>query len=329
MSQSDSATSQEKSRNDDSATQSRSSVTRTKVPIDPSAESTGDDDEEKIRVYYSPHYDAPPMPSVTVIKGVMVDPEKEKALQGWRDRFDGQSQWGRPWYKDQKFFKAYRGTLVHFAILSALGDAAGNTYFHEVGDDNWGKEEYWAEYNLKKWSKKAPSANSDEVPYTPRANKYDGEHAWDKAVRGMKWATRTFKKEIIDNGLLSPENVIDVEEYVFDTEYGYGGQFDLLYEDDDGKIILSDVKTSSGVRFGHKLQGAAYKRAVESERDITIDECEIIRLHPDKENVEVSRSSDWDRTLDGLEHQFLGLCDEANQVVYKEALEYAEEILVD
>lgn len=297
-------------------------ISRTQVDVDPS-----DPDSDKIRVYYSHDHDAPPMPSVSVVKGLRVDPEKEQALQGWRERYDGQSKWGRPWWKDQMHFKRYRGTLTHYMILSELGDAAGDTYFHNVGEKEWGHEEYDAEYRLKKWSNHAPSANTDEVPYVPRDNKYDGEHAWDRAVRDMKWAARAFKKEIIDNGRLSIDNVRGVESFVFDTVYGYGGQYDLLYETPDGRTVLSDLKTSSAVRFDHKLQSAAYKRAVESREDITIDECEVIRLHPDSETVEVSRSPDWDRSLEGLAHEFLGLADQAWATEYAEALQRAREQL--
>lgn len=317
-------------------------ISRTKYPLDPD-----DEESDKIRVYYDPTTDAPPMPSVTVVKGLRLDPEKEEALEGWRDRFDGQSQWGRPWYEDQKAFKGHRGTLIHFAILSELGDADGDTHFHEVGDKDWGHEEYYSEYCLKKWSKKAPSATSKEVSFVPRNNKYDGEHAWDKAVRGLKWATRAFKLAVLDgvrdsshfdwasndpnaDGRFNRDGVIGVEQFVFDTEYGYGGQYDLLYEyfdDEEGetKTVLGDLKTSSAVRFDHKLQSAAYKRAVESREGIDIDECEIIRLHPDSEVVELSRSPEWDRSLEGLEHEFLSLAHKAWEVEYKEVLERAKE----
>lgn len=267
------------------------------------------------------------MPSVTTVKDLRVDPEKEDALEGWRNRYDGQSAWARPWHKDQMKYKGYRGTLIHFVVLDALADASGDTYFHEVGDNDWGYEEYYAEYCLKKWSKKAPSANTDEVPYIPRNNQYDGEHAWDKAVREMKWAAKAFKEQIIDTGHLDLNNVEAVEQFLFDTEFGYGGQFDLLYTDNNGDTVLSDIKTSSAVRFDHKLQGAAYKHAIESEGDVSVDRCEVIRLYPDDEVVEVSTSEEWDRSLRGLEHEFLGLCDQARVTFQATIAEATEELM--
>jgi len=299
-------------------------VERTKAPL-VDAEATDETDE--IRVYYLPSRGVGPMPSVTTIEALREDPEKADALEGWRDRYDGQSKWARPWYEDQMAYKAARGTLVHFAILSALGDAAGDTYEHRVGDDDWGREEYEAEYTLKKWSLKAPSANSDDVPYTPRRNRYDGEHAWDRCLREMRWATAAFKEQVYDAGRVGDAEILGVEEYIVDPEYGYGGQYDLLYETADGTVVLSDIKTSSAIRFDHKLQGAAYKRAIESATELTIDETEVIRLHPDSETVEVGRSPEWDRSLDGLAHEFLGLADQA-RVAYQETLAQARERLV-
>jgi len=108
-------------------------------------------DGDEIRLYYLPNTDCPPMPSVSTIKRLREDPDKAEALEGWRERYDGQSAWGRPWWKDQRQYKAYRGTLIHFAILDAIADASGDTYFHTVGDTDWGYEEYYAEYCLKRW----------------------------------------------------------------------------------------------------------------------------------------------------------------------------------
>jgi len=109
-----------------------------------------------------------------------------------------------------------------------------------------------------------------------------------------------------------------------------GTTIDLLYEDPERGTVLSDLKTSSAIRFDHKLQSAAYKRAIESSSwgPDTIHECEVIRLHPDKETVELSRSPDWDRTLEGLAYQFLGLVDHCQMVVYSETLTQAHELLM-
>jgi len=347
-------------------------VSRTTVPLlddldhEDNRHSEGD---QQIRVYYSPDDDLMPRPSVTTIKDLRVDPDKDDAIAGWEKRYDGKSAYARPWWKDQMEYKGHRGTLIHFAILSAIGDqlagdvidASGDTYYHEVGDDGWGREEYESEYALKKWSKKAPSANTDRISFRPRDNQYDGNHAWDTAIREMKWASAAFKTRMIDGetnpslytrhpddspieGRLNGAEILGLEEFVYNTEYGYGGQYDLLYKttespssddeatrssstkNDDGTVVLSDLKTSSGVRFDHKLQGAAYKLAVESSLDVEVDETEVIRVYPDDEVVEVSRSPQWDRTLEGLEHEFLALVDKSKSE-YQETLQAAAEEL--
>lgn len=317
-----------------------SRLRRTQVTVD-----NAPDDIDSIRVYYDPDGAMPPAPSVSVIKALREDPDKEDALNGWRQRYDGQSSWGRPWYKDQKAYKAYRGTLIHYTILAALADkaldtldenhdpdashhldASGDTYFHRVGDNGWGYEEYNAKYRLKKWSDNAPSANTDKLSFSPRANKYDGEHAWDRTVREMRWAASTFKDEFLDTGHINPADVLAVEAFVCEPTHGYAGQFDLLYERDN-KTILADLKTSSGVRFDHKLQSAAYVAATEHCLDIDIDSCEILRVYPDNEEVEISHSDDWDRTIKGLQHEFFGLTDKAHHVTYSDEIEQAAEDL--
>jgi hypothetical protein len=281
----------------------------------------------------------PPAPSVSVIKDLREDADKTKAMEGWKDRYDGKSSWAQPWWKDQRDFKGFRGTLVHYTILSALAeraqtagvdvDASGETYFHDVGSTGWGYEEYFAEYNLKKWSRKAPSANTDITGINaPSNNHHDGEHAWDKAVRGMTWAAKTFNEQFLEGGVIDPANVIAVEEYVCEDEHGYAGQYDLLYERADGTTVLCDLKTSSGIRFDHKLQTAAYAHAVEQSTGRDVDECEIIQLYPDDEVCTRSVSTEWDRSIDGLTHEFLGLVDTA-RVEYEHPLAEAKAQLTE
>jgi hypothetical protein len=60
--------------------------------------------------------------------------------------------------------------------------------------------------------------------------------------------------------------------------------------------------------------------------DVTVDETEVIRVYPDDEVVEVSRSSQWDRSLEGLEHEFLGLVDKS-ETEYMKTIENAAQEL--
>jgi hypothetical protein len=39
--------------------------------------------------------------------------------------------------------------------------------------------------------------------------------------------------------------------------------------------------------------------------------------------VELSRSPQWDRTVEGLTHEFLGLCDKAHHTTYTNTIERA------
>lgn len=287
---------------------------RDSVGIHPEDTGPRRDDDEEVRFYFDPEDpNFSPLPSVTSILQVREDPEKDESIQGWRDHFDGSKPWKRPWWKDSMAFKGARGTLVHFAILSQLGDPDGDTYHHQVGGSSRGYEEYWAEYKLKKWSKQAPSADNPDVP-TPANNEYDGEHAWDVAMRDTSWAIRQFKNEWQARGL-DDTNVIDVERYVFDTEYGYAGQVDLLYEDANGDVVCADLKTSSAIRISAKLQLAAYANAVAED----VDRLECWWLYPDDSEFAVESHEDWERTWRGLEHEFLGLCDTAS-VTYSNTL---------
>ena len=107
---------------------------------------------------------------------------------------------------------------------------------------------------------------------------------------------------------ITESSTIATEKYVLDEEIGYSGQFDLLYEAPDGAVVLGDLKLSSGIRIGYKLQLAAYANAL----DRHVDRLQVIRLHPGSQEVEVEDSRDWERSVTGLCHEFLGLCDRAH-----------------
>jgi hypothetical protein len=80
---------------------------------------------------------------------------------------------------------------------------------------------------------------------------------------------------------VSEEDVIAAEQFLFDEEYGYAGQVDLVYEDLKGNVVVADLKTSSGCYEKHKLQGAAYGHAVERALGVEVDRLEVWRIHPD------------------------------------------------
>jgi hypothetical protein len=248
-----------------------------------------------------------PVPSVTTVEDLRVDPDKDEALEGWRTSYDGQDKWSCPHWADQQQYKANRGTLGHYAILNNLDDV-------ERSD-----EEDDAEYELKHWGEERPTVRcrgdeyeGHEIPEDILApmgdpSHHDGEEAWDKCIRDINWAINQFEDVAAEYGI-TDSSTIATEKYVLDEEIGYSGQFDLLYQAPDGATVLADLKLSSGIRIGYKLQLAAYANAL----DRHVDRLQVIRLHPDSSTVEVEDSRDWDRSVTGLCHEYLGLCDKAH-----------------
>lgn len=82
-----------------------------------------------------------------------------------------------------------------------------------------------------------------------------------------------------DLGVTS-DTVIAVEQFLFDTEVGYAGQVDLVYEDPNGYTVVADLKSSSGCYPKHQIQGAAYGKAIERKMGIDVDRLEVHRTHP-------------------------------------------------
>jgi len=255
------------------------------------------------RLYYHPSMDQP-VPSVTTVEDLRVDPDKEDALDGWRTAYDGTDKWSCPHWADQLAYKAARGTLGHYAILDQLDTVARS----EEEDD--------AEYKLKHWAEERPTVanrggtyDNHDIPEEMLApqgdpSHYEGEPAWDHCLRDIDWAIGEFGDVAEDYGI-TESSTIATEKYVLDEEIGYSGQFDLLYEAPDGAVVLGDLKLSSGIRIGYKLQLAAYANAL----DRHVDRLQVIRLHPDSQEVEVEGSRDWERSVTGLCHEFLGLTD--------------------
>lgn len=95
-------------------------------------------------------------------------------------------------------------------------------------------------------------------------------------------------------GIYKPKTLFN-ERIVFNHKYKYAGTIDYLCKIDD-KIWLIDFKFSNAIHQSYMLQLAAYKKAIEEELDIKIDEVGILhlkakskqgwKLEQPKENIE-------------------------------------------
>lgn len=188
-----------------------------------------------------------------------------KGLKIWKERNDGEN--GNPHWEDILNYKASRGTMIHYELL--------NQYAPE---DIYGENE----------------ASSTEQLKT------SGE--WSRYERELPFAKKAWK-EISETRGISKDSVLKVECFVTNTNLGYAGQFDLLYVDSNGNLVLSDLKTSKRVYDKHKMQLVAYERALNLDPDIL----EVIRIHPDSKSWEVSQSTDWSVSRDEYWRQFANL----------------------
>lgn len=246
---------------------------------------SGLDDDNEIRLYYTPDLSFV-APSVTSITSRRVDQERDDAIGGWKDRYDGSSSYCKPHWKRQLKFKGWRGTLIHYTCLSTLGStSSGNeSYYTRVGDTDRGIEEYKAERGLK------------------QMDEYDGADAWNKSCRDSYWAKQEFEDLCAERGI-DEETIVAIEEYVCEETFQFAGQADMVYEDEEGELVVVDIKTGSAVRMDNKVQIAAYAYALPYD----IDRAEIWRLYPDDSDVEIQSSTEWDRSLPSLYEQFLGV----------------------
>ena len=222
--------------------------------------------------------------------------EDTTGLEYWRDSNDGTGDNAHHphifWYSRQ------RGTIVHAEALNPLADR-----------NLMGNEEQQAMRNVvtgpddSDLSDDASTCMKDVV-YSIMAN-----HYYDYATTRVQYDANTELFEILEDDVdyfvnefqdlcdklgITQESIVAVEQYLVHEDFGYGGQADLIYEDPDGNYVLADLKTSSGLRQTHILQGAAYKRAIEDTDLLDIDEVhreEVIRINPDKHHTVVHSDS--------------------------------------
>lgn len=170
-------------------------------------------------------------------------------------------------------YKGNRGTLIHYHMLNQFAD-----------EELDGKNEERAREQLK--------------------TKGD----WQRHKQDLYWAEEAFDNIRRMRGI-DEDSVLNVECFVENTDVGYAGQFDLLYIDNEGDIVLSDLKTSKSVYPKHKMQLVAYANAI----NVEPDKLEVIRMHPDSESWQTSHSSDWDESVDELYSEFCELRESLNE----------------
>lgn len=233
--------------------------------------------------------------SVTTILGYL--DENTKGLEIWKGRNSG---YGDDAHHLHLFwYKTLRGTILHYNALSVFDNYFG-------GDTNseelrmWGGGEQEALDQLQDATEGTVVIEDDdgtehafdawEVHYSIlkdkeivesvdayHASSYADETIMDELRRDAAWFMDAFH-EVLDLLCITEDDIIAVEQYILNEEYGFGGQADLLYEH-DGDVVLADLKTSSSLRQKHRIQATAYARGI----DIDVDRIEVWRLHPDTE----------------------------------------------
>jgi len=188
-----------------------------------------------------------------------------QGLKYWKQKYNGKD--GKKHWKDILSYKANRGTMIHYNLLNEFAPEDIHSRNEEDSTDELKLNGNWDRYE-------------DENIYA--------ESAWQeiKEIRGI-----------------TEENVLDVECFVTNEGIGYAGQFDLLYIDTDGNLVLSDLKTSKRVYDKHQLQLVAYENAL----SLDIDRLEVVRIHPDSESWEISHDSDWSKNRNELWGEFVTL----------------------
>lgn len=282
-------------------------------------------DGEEGRIYYNPESDEY-WPSVTTVTGYRDNPGKDNAIYYWKKKYDGKN--GNPYWEHLFDYSGPRGTFIHWYIQT-----------HLVDDDLAGNEEEDALDWVKTYDTAYPYVHSIAKNHRgtftlPSSRDYHRQLENDSEpnpitltellAKDATWALTAFANHCDQLGLadtpfdesdceelqsyfeteIRKENIIDTEIYVHNPDIGYAGQYDLLYKRPNGDTILADLKTSSQVSYEYKMQLCAYAQSI----DVDVDELEVIRLQPDKKDVEISRSYEWTESRTELFDEFCSLC---------------------
>lgn len=285
------------------------------------------------------YQDSTKEPSVTTILDIR--DTDDSGLENWRQDNDGIGL--NPDWKHLFWYKRHRGTLCHWHALSTLDsslpysdDERGSRhelYFQnedEVADDSPRE----VLYSVLKDRGTVTNYGDFYEQYPPYHNsEYYRKALWNIVDSDIQFFTDSFAE--IESALGG--GAIEVERYLLDHEYGYGGQVDLVYQYPDGTTAVCDLKTSSSNRDKNKLQSAAYAKAVENDDPIdvdTVDRTEVWRIHPDSGTYTVHShekatplhsTNYWYESMEDSWAEFQSLCEQFHDQIDVDAVEVPEE----
>lgn len=228
-------------------------------------------------------------PSVSTIVGQTW--QEDDGFGWWREKNNGKN--GMPDHEEIKEYSQNRGTLIHYTLLNPL-----------TNEELWSEDERTSLDALK---------NFGDYKYSRDEKR---KNAFDRYQEDLRWSKEQWKL-ITDKRGIDKRSSIAVEKRVLNhTSPRYAGQFDLLYEDESGDVVLADIKTSKRIYDKHKLQAVAYANATQ----YSVDKLEILKLHPEYKwvtsdgykPVEVSSSDKWDESQEELWETFKKRAEEAN-----------------
>lgn len=240
---------------------------------------------DEVRLY---QLDDLQLPSVTTI--LKTRDEDKSNLYNWQDENDGEGD--NPYHEHLFWYARHRGTLGHYNALINLDPSLEWT-----ADENQSKWEiqYQTEpevhddpareilYSVLKDQHAVESWGEFYDRHSPyKSAEYYQNELWQQCQRDLMWYEDTFRQMCQTLGI-TEDRAITVEKFLFDTEYGYAGQADLVLEYPNGDHVIADLKSKKGAYTKEKLQGAAYGKAVERDPDIpveSIDRTEVWCLHP-------------------------------------------------
>lgn len=285
-----------------------------------------DEDGQDIRVYTKEQDNGQDihMPSVTTVLDTRDDDKSN--LYAWQDRNDGEGD--NAFHKHLFWYSRNVGTLGHWHALAELNDglewtedeaestwALANVQHLNDDEDVEAQSDALGDFTVDGENhEEVHSSSPREVLYSVlksqhavetwgefydehsphESHDYYSKELVKQAKRDVEFfhdaQERLWSKLGIDQ-----ESIIAVEKFLFNEEFKYAGQVDMVYKDPNGHIVVADLKSSSGCYDKHQMQGAAYGKAIELADDVPVDHVdrlEVHRTHPRSGQMAVHTHAD-------------------------------------